>query len=145
MRALLDTNVLISYLLRPLPDRYPTIAIDAALGGAYTILLPEELIAELSDKIETKRYLTNRISRAESRVLIAALSSVGEPLPTITESFPAIGRDRRDDWVLAYAVVYHADFIVTGDDDLLSLGSLAHVAIVTPAEFAARLAAQADT
>jgi predicted nucleic acid-binding protein len=37
--------------------------------------------------------------------------------------------------LLAYAVVGEADYLVTGDDDLLVLGEVAGVKIVTPRQF----------
>jgi putative PIN family toxin of toxin-antitoxin system len=44
-------------------------------------------------------------------------------------------RDSSDDWVLATALAGEAALIVTGDDDLLTLGSYRGVAILTPRQF----------
>ena len=48
------------------------------------------------------------------------------PLPA------AVSRDPSDDAVLALAVASQADLIITGDADLLTLGS--HAGIIAPAE-----------
>jgi predicted nucleic acid-binding protein len=45
-----------------------------------------------------------------------------------------MSRDRDDDRVLAAAVAGKADMIVSGDDDLLWLGSYDGIRILTPAE-----------
>ena len=54
----------------------------------------------------------------------------------ITERAPAC-RDPRDDKILELAVNGNADYIVTGDDDLLAMNPLRSIAIVGPAEFLA--------
>jgi uncharacterized protein len=45
-----------------------------------------------------------------------------------------ISRDRDDDRVLAAALAGKTDMIVSGDHDLLSLGSYERIRILTPAE-----------
>lgn len=48
---------------------------------------------------------------------------------------PSSIRDRDDRWVLATAVVGHADILVTGDDDLLTVAKDAPVPILAPRAF----------
>jgi len=48
-------------------------------------------------------------------------------------------RDPDDNRVLEAAIAGEADYIVTGDRDLLELGSYEGIRIVTPAEFVALL------
>jgi len=45
-----------------------------------------------------------------------------------------VSRDPSDDAVLALAAVSQADLIITGDADLLTLGSHAGIPIIDPAE-----------
>ena len=47
----------------------------------------------------------------------------------------AVGRDIRDDKFLACAVEAKADYIVTGDEDLLVLNGHEGIKIVTPRKF----------
>ena len=47
----------------------------------------------------------------------------------------AKGRDPKDDMFLACAAACSADFLVTGDDDLLSIGEYQNTKIVTPSQF----------
>lgn len=49
-------------------------------------------------------------------------------------------RDPDDDRVIACALAVRADFVVTGDDDLLALGKVEGLRIVSPAEFLNALA-----
>jgi predicted nucleic acid-binding protein len=46
-----------------------------------------------------------------------------------------VTRDIKDDYLLAYALVGRADYLVTGGEDLLVLGDVEGVKIVRPAEF----------
>ncbi|MFH1178034.1 MAG: putative toxin-antitoxin system toxin component, PIN family [Acidobacteriota bacterium] len=48
-------------------------------------------------------------------------------------------RDPDDDWVLSAAAAGRADAIVTGDADLLALGTFQGIAILTPRQFLERL------
>ena len=67
------------------------------------------------------------------------LRAVGEPIPRITQPIPALTRDPKDDYLIAYALVGGADFLVTGDADLLVLKQIDSLKIVTAREFLARL------
>ena len=142
MRALLDPNVLISYLLVPLGNSPVNVTVDAALAGTYTLLLPEEVLEEVLRVAANKPYLARRIAPESVEVLLRALVEAAEVVPALEEEIPAIGRDRKDDYLLAYAAVGQADFLVSGDNDLLSLVEIAGIRIVSPAEFVGTLAAQ---
>lgn len=53
-------------------------------------------------------------------------------------------RDPNDDKILELAVNGHADYIVTGDDDLLVMDPFRGIAIVRPAEFLAFVGAEQE-
>ena len=135
MRVLLDTNVLISYPLPPASSSPPIAIVEAAFTGAHTLLLPAEVLDELTDRVMAKPYLAQRIELDDLSGFVEALAAVAEALPTIEQTIPAVSRDRQDDYLLAYAIVGQADYLVTGDRDLLSLGEIAGVTILAPAAF----------
>lgn len=132
----MDTNVLVSYLLHP--DTHSPYAqiVRAGLAGRFTWLIPAEILAELSQAIKGKPYLARHIPDEAVEAFIALLEEVAEPLPTLEISIPAVTRDPDDDYLLAYALVYQADYLVTGDRDLLILDGVEGLRIVTPREFA---------
>lgn len=67
---------------------------------------------------------------------VQRLADIVEPPP-----LPApVGRDPDDDAVLALAVAARADLVVSGDADLLVLGTYAGIPIVDAAEAVARIA-----
>ena len=135
MRVLLDTNILISYLLNPRRESAATQIIRLGVLGKFVQLFPEELLEELARKAAQKKYLAERINPQELKDLVGILSRESEIIPKITEEIPAVSRDPKDDYLLAYALVGQADYLVTGDKDLLVLERVGTVTIATPRQF----------
>ena len=135
MRALLDANVLISCLLSTRESSPTRTVVRAAILGTYTLLLHDEIATEIIEKVDTKPYLARRIMREEAEALFELLRQVAEPMPTITEEIPPVSRDPKDDYLLAYGLVGGADYLVTGDEDLLTLGDVEGLEIDSPREF----------
>jgi len=126
MRALLDTNVLISAIVfGGLPRRLLLMAIVGEIQLVTSPVLLDELEELLVEKFG--------FSPAGARATRAELESLAEVVAPI--DVPVVCRDRDDDEVLAAAVAGGAEFIVTGDEDLLVLELHGEVRIVSPAEF----------
>jgi uncharacterized protein len=135
MRLLLDANILISYLLTGSADSPVTRIVEVCVLGKATLLLPEALLEELTSRIVDKPYLKRHIEADEIAHLATILRSVGEVIPRIESPIPAVTRDPKDDYLLAYAVVGRADYLITGDKDLLVLGQAVGVTICRPRDF----------
>lgn len=135
LRALIDTNVLVSYLLTPNPQGTIASIVIAAFEGKYTLLISEALATELGNTIRGRKQLAKRISVEQAEKFIEVLRVIAEPVSEISESIPSVTRDPKDDYLLAYALLGRADYLVTGDDDLLVLGEIEGVKIVPPVEF----------
>lgn len=143
MRALIDTNVFISYLLSAGGESGAVNQIlTRFLAGEFTLLLPDALLAEIVDTVRRKPRLAVRIAPDDLEAFTAILETFGETIPRIQQPIPPVTRDPKDDYLLAYAFVGQADYLVSGDRDLLVLRDvIADVSIVTPREFAELLAA----
>jgi len=133
IRAVLDTNVLISGLIstRAPPRR----AIDAWLAGKYVLVtsmyLVQELVSVLSyPRIEARLHLSDE----ERDAILAALLTQAEVTPGHL-ALSGVTRDPKDDAVVACAVEGRADLIISGDEDLLTLGDYEGIQVVTPAQF----------
>jgi len=135
MRVLFDTNVYISYLLRPDQEGIVQTVIEAGFEGKYILLLPQEVINELSQKLESKKYLLKRISPTNIHSFINSLITIAKIIPAITDPIPRVTRDYKDDYLLAYALVGEADYLVSGDLDVLTIKKIQGVTIISPAEF----------
>lgn len=137
IRAIIDTNILISYLI----SHRGTIAeiIDHHWRGKnFTLLVFPELIAE-SAEVVGRPKLATLIDTEDADALLAALHSLGEMQTPLAE-IPVFTPDPDDDVFIAYALAGKANFVVSGDDDLLDLEQVNHVRIISPAEFLAVLA-----
>ena len=142
--VIVDANVPTRSLLpSENPARAVVVLVEAALAGAYTLLLPPQLLSELFTKLTTRRYLVERISPDRSRAFLALLREVGEPLPAFLAPFAPLTRDPKDDYLLAYALRDSAGFLVSGDRDLLDLDdALTPLRIVDPGGFVRELRAR---
>jgi hypothetical protein len=141
LRAVFDTNVLVSYLL----THRPPIAtlIDVYVAEEEIVLVTAPALLEELDRVlqypRLQRYYTEE-ERKRFVALLMALSDVVE----LPETIPRICRDPDDDRIVACAVAGDADAIASGDDDLLALGSVGDIAILSPSEFLTRLETQSN-
>ncbi len=134
MRILADTNLYISYLLNPGRTGAVKSLFQAAIDGQITLLLPQALLAEVVTAATTKPHLAQRIDTETLNALLTILSLVAEEIPRIDLPLPRYSRDRKDDYLIAYAIVGGADFLVTGDKDLLVLDMVGDLPIITAQE-----------
>jgi putative PIN family toxin of toxin-antitoxin system len=129
VRAVLDTNVVISAVLFGGVSRNLLVR---AIRGEIDLVTSPALLDELEDVLGEEFDFSRDAARA-TRSEIESLSDVVEPV-----DLPRVCRDPDDDQVLAAAVAGAADLIVTGDEDLLTLGSHQGIEIVTPGDLSRR-------
>ena len=129
MRVLLDTNVLIAAFISS-QGRCAELLEHCA--QAHELVTSDALLEEYHEKLVKKFRLPPNLADAR----IALLRSQMEVVQPASLPSP-ICRDPDDDQVLAAALTANCRCIVTGDHDLLVLGSCEGVAIITPGEFAA--------
>ena len=102
--------------------------------------MSEDLLNEVVESIKSKPRLAKprlakRITPEQAGDLASALRDIAELLPPLTESIPAICRDPKDDYLLAHALIGSADYLISRDKDLLTLGEVEGTKIAEPAEF----------
>lgn len=132
MRAVIDTNVLVSGLIRPrgAPGAVLRALRDRRFVAVVSPAILEEIIDVLSRPwLRDKYAIDDQGVEALLRLLVLRAELV-EPHSEIRRC-----RDADDDKFLETAVDGRADRLVSGDADLLALGSIEGVAIVDPAGF----------
>ncbi len=136
VRAVIDTNVLLSGLLwRGTPHRL----IEEVRAGVLTLIASPALLAELGEVIRRPKFqeILAR-SRTDPEQILSELRRLAEVVDPPPLAAP-VSRDRDDDAVLALAAASQADLIISGDADLLTLGSHGGIPIIDAAAAIARL------
>lgn len=132
IRAVVDTNLLVSYLLT---HRQPIATlIDRHLWREHLILVSAVELVEELDRVLQYPRLQRTYTETERRRFLALVLALSETVE-LPDEIPAICRDPDDDRVIACAVAGRADVIVSGDHDLLALERVGKIPIVTAARF----------
>ncbi len=125
MRVLLDTNVLVSAILF---GGTPRRLMEAASRGELELVTSPGLLAELERVLLRKFEFASTVT-SSIRGELEALCMVVE-----VAALPEVVADPADDEVLA-AAIGGAQFVVTGDKELLDVGTHQQVTLVSPARF----------
>lgn len=126
MKILIDTNILLSGLyFHGLPKK-----LLQELDESFKICVNEKIIAEYTDKIDDKfsksKYILDRDLR--EKIFNSFISFE-------VKSDLKICRDPDDDKFINCAIDAKAIYIVSGDNDLLTIKNFAGIEIVTAREF----------
>jgi putative PIN family toxin of toxin-antitoxin system len=136
VRAVVDTNVLLSGLFW---RGRPHALMEQVRAGSLTLISSPALLAELAEVMNRQKFQVilarSKTDPEQTLVELRRLVEIVDPPP-----LPApVSRDPSDDDVLALATASRADLIITGDADLLTLGSHAGIPIIDPAEAITRI------
>jgi len=127
IKVVFDTNIFISAILTP---GNPRKLIDLARERKIMLFTSGFIIWEI------ERILRTKLSMDTPQILVI-LNSVREislfVSPVVVIS--AIERDKSDNRILECAVEAKAEYIVSGDEHLLSLGRYGEISIVNASQF----------
>lgn len=127
-RIIIDTNLWISFLL--MKDYCKLDAIFA--NGLATLIFSAELLEEfvgVAQKQKFKKYF----SPEDLQELLLKISERADFIKV--HSKVALCRDPKDDFLLALAKDGNADYLITGDKDLLDLKEFGRTKIISIAEY----------
>jgi len=129
LRLVFDTNVIISALL--FEGSKPSKAFDIGIKHGV-ILFSSSTLAELEEVLSRNKF-EQYISHEERKQFLTSFILNSTPVEideTISEC-----RDPKDNKFLELAVCGKADFIISGDEDLLALNPFRNIQIITPDSF----------
>ena len=129
MRLVFDTNVIISAML--FEGSKPSKAFNSGIKHGV-ILFSSSTFAELEEILSRNKF-NQYISHEERKQFLTSFILNLTPVEineTISEC-----RDPKDNKFLELAVCGKADFIISGDEDLLVLNPFRNIQIITPDTF----------
>jgi putative PIN family toxin of toxin-antitoxin system len=136
IRAVVDTNVLVSALLAP--RGAPALVVRAWMHGEFELVVSPRLLDELQ-RVLAYPKLRRRITAAQANTVLDLLGSSGEHHDDPTTPAPVASPDPDDDFLIALAAAASAH-LVSGDTDLLGLAP--RIPVHDPAAFLDLLADQ---
>lgn len=125
MRIVIDTNVIIDGIKDDYS--YEKQILDAVINGEIEAFANHQTISE--NKLITNKLVQDENYKREISLLLTQINLVKNRHQI------HIVRDPEDNKILESAVEAKAEFLVTRDNDLLSLGKYENIEVVTPAEF----------
>ena len=131
MRVVLDTNVFVSAAIQSGASH--RIVQHLIRGNSDELIICDEILSEIRDVLFSRPRLRKWISLDDAKRYVEMLqlhfNFVSNPVFIIP-----LSRDSDDDYILALAQRERADYVISGDKDLLVL-QIPEISIVTPAEF----------
>jgi len=128
MKAVFDTNVLLAAFITE--GICSKILVRGRKRQFHLILCP--VILREFERVLIKKF---SITRNEARSILQIVSEAMHSVVSPSQSVQGICRDPDDDSILACALEAGADYLVTGNVDLLELKIFKGIRIVTPREF----------
>ena len=129
MRIVFDTNIFISALI--LPGSFAEKAILKIIEGSDELIISHDIIDEVLTVLSNK-FSRNREALSRTAVNLAEISRIVKPTERIS-----IFQDEPDNRVLECAAAGKADVIVTGDKEMLKLGSYKEIKIISLKDYLA--------
>jgi putative PIN family toxin of toxin-antitoxin system len=128
LRVVIDTNIWISFLI----GKSLTGLSEAIIRDRVIVLFSDELFAELIEVLKRPKF-KKYFSETAIEDLVTLLDEKVE-LIEITHYFEDC-RDAKDNFLLDLAVSGHANYLVTGDADLLILNPFQSIEIISYQHF----------
>ncbi|MDR0315559.1 MAG: putative toxin-antitoxin system toxin component, PIN family [Treponema sp.] len=128
MKLVLDTNIFISAFYW---GGNPQKVIDGIIEGMDTLFISNEILDEVAAVMTGSKFKTGPeiIER-----YIRTIEKIGKKV-FIAGKIKGICRDKNDDDKIECGVLSGADYLITGDDDLLVLESYQQMKITTANEY----------
>ncbi len=140
MRIIIDTNVVVSGLISS--KGAPRRILDAWESGSFTLIYSVPIVKEIQGVLN-RSWLQRRMAHVPNLIpdLLKTIIRKGELIDVGDRTFEPHStlRDPFDEKFLVCALLGHADYLVTGDKDLLVLETIGTTQIVSPTFFAAAL------
>ncbi len=128
LKIVLDTNIFISGILF---GGKPRKIIESIIEGKVELYLSSGILNEIKEVLEREKF---GFPEHISRQIVFEIESIGHLVRPV-EKHSVVHRDDDDNVIIDCAVDAGADFIITGDDDLLSIHEFNNITIISASDF----------
>jgi len=128
MKIVIDTNIWISYLLGSLLQGLD----NKILSKEIKIVVSNEMLKELAAVLARPKF-KEIISYKQIKELFSLID--GYAVIVSPKQKVDVCRDKKDNFLLEVALEAKAEYLVTGDNDLLVLNNFRGIKIVKPKDF----------
>lgn len=128
IRIIIDTNLWISFLI----GRKLSCLLDLLSYPEYQLVVSSELTEEIREVFMRPKF-TKYYTHENLELLLKFLKN--RAVSFTLKNIPSRCRDPKDDYLLELALVSDADFLITGDKDLLDIKEIGNCQILTATEF----------
>ena len=128
IKVIFDTNVWISFLI----GKRLSFIKNYISSGHIKIITTEQLLKEIKE-VTSRERLKKYFPHESVTELLELLETIAEKVEIKSTYF--INRDPKDNFLLDLIDFSKADYLVTGDKDLLVLNPFKSATILTPANF----------
>jgi uncharacterized protein len=133
IKVIFDTNVWISFLI----GKRLSFIKNYISNGQITIVTTEQLLQEIKE-VTSRERLKKYFPQSSVTELLELLEMIAEKVEIKPTHF--INRDPKDNFLLDLIEFSKADYLVTGDKDLLILNPFKSATILTPVNFEIKMA-----
>jgi putative PIN family toxin of toxin-antitoxin system len=128
IKVIFDTNIWISFLIGKRLAQIKKYIVD----GKIKIVVCEQLLKEI-ETVTSRQKLKKYFPSESVKELIDLFEAIGENVEISSKYF--VSRDPKDDFLFDLIDFSKADFLVTGDKDLLEMNPFKTAQIITPKVF----------
>jgi putative PIN family toxin of toxin-antitoxin system len=129
IKIVIDTNIFVSAFLG---SKNARLVVKEAINGDFSLVMSKEQLREIKEVLYRPKF-SKYITPAEVDELISLLS-MKAIVPVIYEKINDC-RDLKDNMILEEAVYGNAQYIITGDNDLLVLNPYKWIKIINLKDF----------
>ena len=129
MKVIIDSNVWISFLL----GFQKELMHDVLMNEHIEVYVCSQLMHEIQDVV-TRPKIQNRVNEADTEMLFRIIKMYCANTE-IKQCATTHVRDEKDVYLLSLSQTIKADYIITGDNDLVVIEEYKGTKIVTPAQF----------
>lgn len=128
MKVVIDTNIWVSYLIGSLLQDLD----EKILSKEIKVVVSEEVLKELSE-VSSRPKFKNIFTTKRMKELFSLLD--GYAIVVSPSQKVNACRDEKDNFLLEVAIEGKADYLITGDEDLLVMKTFGSTEIIKPKEF----------